>query len=319
MAGKLTSFITPDSLSELPESSVAVCAHDAGAASHMAAWLAPHRSQLRACLEGPARSLLTERLGALPEHSLESSIKDACMLISGSGWSSDLEHNARALARMRGIPCVAVLDHWVNYRERFVRNEVEVLPDQLWVADEEAHALAQAAFPDLPVLQLPNNWLREISKIVTSTRMRPAQHPARKLIYLLEPIREEWQNAQKPGEPGEVQGIRYLLEKLPELIRLGWVAPLKDLEALTLRLHPSEPSGKYDALLEEAERHCPIRLDTSKTLAKALAANDAAFGCETQALVAAIACGLPAFSTVPPWAPPCRLPHLQIKHLSSLE
>ena len=319
MANRLTCSITPDSLSQLAEASVAVCGHDAGAASHLAAWLAPHRQQLRPCLEGPARALFTERLGPLPQHSLEGCLEGASLLISGSGWSSDLEHNARVLARRRGIPSVAVLDHWVNYRTRFQRGSKEELPDQMWVADAEALALAQAEFPDLPVLELPNHWLAELGQAVARKRPHPVEQPARRLLYLLEPIRVPWPGGPTPQEPGELQGLRYWLQRLPQLAEQGWIAAPEQLEGLVLRPHPSEPAGKYDLLIREAGSSWPIQLDRSAGLAEALAWADAAFGCETQALVAALACGVPAFSTVPPWAPACRLPQASLQHMSRLE
>lgn len=306
-------------MSQLPEASVAVCAHDAGAASHMAAWLAPHQPQLRLCLEGPAEALFTAKLGAVHAYNLESCLDGASLLISGSGWSSELEHNARILARRRGVPSVAVLDHWVNYRTRFSRGGLEVLPDQLWVADAEALALAQATFPELPVLQLPNHWLEELRRTATTAREQPPAQPARRLLYLLEPIRTPWTGGPTPQEPGEVQSLRYWLQQLPQLAAQSWIAPQNQLETLALRPHPSEPIGKYEALIAEARLHWPIRLDPSPSLAAALAWADAAFGCETQALVAALACGLPSFSTMPPWAPPCRLPQVALQHLSHLE
>ncbi len=150
------------------------------------------------------------------------------------------------------------------------------------------------------------------------------RQPACRLLYLLEPIRVPWRihgGLAQSGkvESGEFQALLYWLEQLPRLIARGSVAPPSELEGLALRMHPSEPAGKYDALIAEAGRHWPIRLDASPSLASALAWADAAFGCETQALVAALACGLPAFSTVPPWAPPCRLPQVALHHLSRLE
>ncbi len=318
----MTFSITPDSLSQLPEASVAVCAHDAGAASHMAAWLAPLQPQLRLFLAGPAKPLFRARLGAATRcfPTLEEALAGAQVLISGTGWASDLEHQARRLARQRDIPSVAVLDHWLNYRERFQREGGELLPDALWVADAEAAALATASFPNVPVLQLPNHWLEGLCSTVQALRSKTnpqPRQPARRLLYLLEPIRVPW--SQGPGgtsEAGEIQGLRYWLQQLPHLIEQGWVAPQRELEALALRPHPSEPVGKYDALIAEAASRWPIQLDRTPVLAEALAWADAAFGCETQALVAAMACTLPAFSTVPPWAPPCRLPHVKLHHLS---
>ena len=293
---------------------MAVCAHDAGAASHMAA-----EPLFRARLESATGSF----------HNLEAAIAGAQVLISGTGWASDLEHQARQLARQRGIPSVAVLDHWLNYRERFQREGEEVLPDALWVADAEATALAKAAFPNLPVLQLPNHWLEGLCSAVHAIRSSAAGHrqprrPARRLRYLLEPSRVPWpaaacQSPDNTSAAGEVQGLRYWLQQLPHLIDQGWVAPPDELEALALRPHPSEPAGKYDALIADVAATWPIQLDPAPGLAEALAWADATFGCETQALVAAMACDLPAFSTVPPWAPPCRLPQASLHHLSLLE
>jgi len=301
---------------------VAVCAHDAGAASHMVAWLAPLQPQLRLFLAGPAEQLFRARLGVATGSfpTLEEALAGAQVLISGTGWASDLEHQARRLARQRGIPSVAVLDHWLNYRERFQREGDEQLPDALWVADAEAAALATAVFPNVPVLQLPNHWLEGLCSTVQTLRSKTnpqLRRPARRLLYLLEPIRVPW--SQGPGgasEAGEIQGLRYWLQQLPHLIEQGWVAPQHKLEALALRPHPSEPVGKYDDLIAEAAASWPIQLDRAPALAEALAWADAAFGCETQALVAAMACNLPAFSTVPPWAPPCRLPHTALHRLS---
>lgn len=291
----------------------------------MVAWLAPLQPQLRLFLAGPAEPLFQARLGAATGSfpTLEEALADAQVLISGTGWASDLEHRARRLARQRGIPSVAVLDHWLNYRERFQREGDEQLPDALWVADAEAAALASAAFPNVPVLQLPNHWLEGLCNTVQALRSKTnlqARRPARRLLYLLEPIRVPW--SQSPGgasEAGEIQGLRYWLQQLPHLIEQGWVAPQYELEALALRPHPSEPVGKYDALIAEAASSWPIQLDRAPALAQALAWADAAFGCETQALVAAMACNLSAFSTVPPWAPPCRLPQATLHHLSRLE
>lgn len=285
----------------------------------MAAWLTAYQAQIRPCLEGPALNLFESQFGPLLQHSLQDSLESARLLISGTGWSTDLEHNSRVLARQRGIPIVAVLDHWVNYRSRFNFRGAEVLPDQLWVADPDAKALAQTDLPEVPVLQLPNQWLDDLRKSVVNLRLNPPKKPAHRLLYLLEPIRAPWSGGPWDEDKGEIQGVRFWLEKLPLLAKRGWITPLDQVEELLLRPHPSDPPGKYDDLIREASRHLPIRLDRSPTLGTALAWADIAFGCETQALVAALACGIPAFSTIPLWAPSCRLPQNTLHHLSQLQ
>ena len=42
---------------------------------------------------------------------------------------------------------ISVLDHWVNYKERFIRGGELILPDEIWVCDNHALALAKKAFP----------------------------------------------------------------------------------------------------------------------------------------------------------------------------
>ncbi len=315
----MTSFITPASLSQLPDASVAVCAHDAGAASHMAAWLTACQLQMRPCIAGPALNIFEIHFGPLIQHTLHDSIESASLLISGTGWSTDLEHNSRILARQHGIPIVAVLDHWVNYRSRFNFRGEELLPDQLWVADADAKALVQKEFPEVPVLQLQNQWLDDLRQTVVNLSHEPLKKPAQRLLYLLEPIRSPWGEGPWSEEKGEIQALRFWLKKLPQLVENGWIAPLDQLEEILLRPHPSDPPGKYNSFISKASRYLPVHLDRSPTLGSSLAWADIAFGCETQALVAAIACDIPAFSTIPPWAPPCRLPQLKLNHLSQIE
>ena len=303
---------------------IAIVAHDAGAASHIAAWFSTSKLPLYVYAEGPAKDLFA-RSFLHNEKSLSNAIDKSSLVVTGTGWASDLEHSARQLACKRNIPTVAVLDHWANYRERFQRDDEEKLPDTLWVADAEAVSLATSCFPKIPIVRLPNQWLNELCSDVLSLRLkqnlsRPQTRLPHRLLYLLEPIRVPWsQGLVKASEPGEFQGLRYWINQLPLLADKNLVAPACELDALKLRPHPSEALGKYDAFISEYSDIWPISLDHSTSLAEALAWSDAVFGCETQALIAAIACNIPSYSSVPPWAPPCGLPHAGLNHLSRLE
>ena len=57
-------------------------------------------------------------------------------------------------------------------------------------------------------------------------------------------------------------------------------------------------------------------LDHNATLAAAMGPSAWVVGCESYALVAALAAGRQVCSSLPPWAPACRLPHTCIRHLS---
>lgn len=269
----------------------------------MIAWLrsAGAAASVRAVMQGPAEWLWRQAFPAHePTTTLEPALDGAEALMTGSGWASDLEHRARALARRRNIISVTVLDHWVNYAERFERGGTRVLPDEIWVVDEEAQALATATFPALPVRRIANHYLAEQMREILA-----ADGAARELLYLLEPMRNEWGR----GIPGEFQALDFFIDTLPAMgVPAG--TPIR------LRPHPSESRAKYAQWLQQHPA-LPIGVDDEGTLAQAIARAGWVVGCETLALTVALAAGRRVYCSLPPWAPPCRLPHAGIVHLRS--
>ena len=38
---------------------------------------------------------------------------------------------------------ISVIDHWINYKKRFFRNNKIFFPDELWVTDNYAYKIAK--------------------------------------------------------------------------------------------------------------------------------------------------------------------------------
>ncbi|MDQ5977071.1 MAG: hypothetical protein QG602_43 [Verrucomicrobiota bacterium] len=286
---------------------LAVVAHDAGAANLILGWIRElPATQLRLCASGPAARLFTT---AFPDHALlplATVLDGAAQLLSGtSGPQSTLEHQARHLAGARGVPSVGVIDHWVNFAPRFTREGETNLPDEIWVTDTHALALARRTFPGCAVRQLPNRYLEDIA---TDARYAIQPHPGvTHVLYALEPMHSDW---GRGGSAGEFQALEFFCENRG---RLG--LPAETL--IRLRPHPSDAPGKFDAWL--ARQGDPrLSLDTTGTLAAAIGWADWVVGCESFALVAGLAAGRRVASTLPPWAPACRLPHPEVIHLRNL-
>lgn len=300
-------FVMPEPLllADLLPARIAVVCHDAGGANLVLAMLARldgQRHQVSAYLQGPAASLWQQRF---PQQamapSLEAALAHADVLLSGTGWASDLEFDARVLARQRGMTSIAVLDHWVNYPQRFVRHGQTVLPDQIWVCDEDARRIAQDCFPDLPVRCMPNDYLQE-----QVAALPPADAVDDALLYVLEPARTDWGQ----GVPGEFQALDYFAARLA-LMQVPAGMPIR------LRPHPSDPAGKYDDWIAR-HAHLNVSLDDSANLHGALARASRVAGCESFAMVVALAAGRRVYCTLPPVAPSCRLPHRGLIHLKDL-
>lgn len=284
---------------------IAVVCHDAGGANLILAMLArmePQQHTLSAFMQGPAEKLWQQRFSHLPlAHSLEAALDNAEVLVSGTGWASDLEFDARTMAHRRGLRSVAVLDHWVNYPQRFERHGNTFLPDEIWVCDSDALRIARNSFPDLPLRCLPNFYLQEQAGTLPDAVGLPDQ-----LLYVLEPMRAEWGRAI----PGEFQALNFFAEHLALLAAPAGM-PIR------LRPHPSDPPGKYDDWIAR-HQHLNVALDDSPDLHAALASANRVAGCESFALVVALAAGRQVYCTLPPHATPCRLPHQGLIHLKDL-
>ena len=166
---------------DLPAPLAVVC-HDAGGANLILAWLASEpRSDVRPVMAGPAERLWRARFGETPLWDLENALDGAAALLSGTGWQTDLEHRARAIAKNSGIRSAAALDHWVHYPERFLRGGETVWPDEIWVVDEDAFALASEQFPGVEIRLKANAYLDE-----QVARIRPLSDGApERVLYVL--------------------------------------------------------------------------------------------------------------------------------------
>jgi hypothetical protein len=291
------------------ETPIVVAAYDAGAANHIIEFVRARadRAAIRACMAGPALALWQRAFpGIAGDLDPAVAVADARTVISGTGWASSFEHDARQLARQRGITVIAVIDHWTNYRARFERAGTVILPDQIWVTDEHALALAGEFFPEVARVQLPNRYLDGLVREVAALQ-GPAASPPNQLLYLLEPIRDAW---GARAVPGEFAALDFFIRNL-NLLGVG------DGPTIRLRPHPSDPAGKYDLWMQSVAA-LSVTLDDEPALAQSLAWAGTVAGCQTYAMVVALAAGKRVFSSVPPDAPACILPHAGIVKMAEL-
>jgi len=290
-------------------SPVAVVCHDAGAANLVFAWLREwaeagllDQHEFRLLLQGPAEKawrLEPVQLPKLQLHTELASALESCeSVLTGTGWASSLEHDARHLAASLQISSIAVIDHWVNYTQRFERNGEVALPDQIWVSDEYAVDMAAKLFKDIQIIQLPNTYLKKIVSGISQARKE-----TNNLLYVLEPIRNDW----KRGIPGEFQCLDFFAKHVTRVLEE------KSLRIL-LRPHPSDSPGKYDEWMK-SNAYLNPELDKSCSLREAISNARWVAGAETFAMVVAAKAGRMTFSTLPPWAEKCRLPYPEIIHL----
>lgn len=278
---------------------VAVVCHDAGACNVILPWLQQPGLHVRAVMQGPALALWRARLGSASLcSSLQAALAGVQLVLTGTGWASTLEHDARVLAQGLNLRSAAVVDHWVNYAQRFDFNGVQQWPDEFWLTDELAVDLACQHFPQHRLRCYANRYLQEQAQAIAP--LRPGQGD---VLLVMEPMRSDWGR----GVAGEWQALDYFMQHR-SAAGIGCDARVR------LRPHPSDAIGKYERWISS---HPGVVLDTHASLA--LAINDARWvvGCESYALVVALAAGREVWSSLPPWAPACRLPHAGVRRLAA--
>ena len=294
------------------KSPVSVVCHDAGAANLIFAWLR-HWSdsgkldlvEFNLLLKGPAENIWLKNPIELARANLKTNLDDVFVnsgcLLSGTGWASNLEHDARRLATKFQIPSIAVIDHWVNYEQRFEREGSKVFPNEIWVSDPYAYAIAKSLFDGISVVELPNTYLNNLVKAIP-----PASKECKNLLYVIEPIRNNWGKE----ELGEFQALDYFVKNLSKIVGNEFVN-------ITLRPHPSDPPDKYSAWIE-SHSNLGIQLDSHSNLSDAIANARWVVGAQTYAMVIACESGRQTYSSLPPWANRCSLPLKGIIHLRDI-
>ena len=255
---------------------------------------------------GPARALERKNLRNKP-YSIADALNGANMLLSGTSFKSEIEKIARDLAKQKGILTIGVIDHWVNYKERFVLNGVELLPDEIWVTDDEALILAKKVFKKTKVLKKKNLYLEGLVKDISAKEKNFDTKNEINILYVLEPIRAEW---AKGSLGGEFEALDFFIQVVSRL------SADKKIN-ISLRPHPSDATGKYDDFISKNQKF-NLFLDENNSLSTSISWANVIVGCETFAMVIALEAGKVVLTSLPPHAAPCRLPFKGIRTLSDL-
>jgi len=291
---------------------IALVSHDAGGAEILSSHSARHPGDFLFVLEGPARKVFERKLGSIESMPLEEAVRQSASILCGTSWQSDLELDAIVMARSLGKRSVAFLDHWVNYRERFIRSGEITLPDEFWVGDTVAETMARNVFPGRPVQLVGNPYFDDVRReFADLPAARPRGTKSLRVLYVCEPIRAHalrmFGDERHRGYVEE-EALRYFLSNVDALGQ--------PVERILIRPHPSEPVDKYEWTRQEFK--LPIEIGGERTLVEEIAESDVVVGCESTAMIVGLLAGRRVVSCVPPGGRTCALPHSEIEHYHRL-
>ena len=291
---------------------VAVVSHDAGGAEILSSYVIQQGLKGIYSLAGPAVKIFNRKLGIIQGVSLDEAIQQADWLLCGTSWQSDLEWQAIKMAREYGKRSVAFLDHWGNYRERFIREGEICLPDEIWVGDIQAKALAERVLPEVKAKLVMNPYFDEIKReLAAIPKMDITGKTGINILFVTEPLREhglkEFGNECHWGYTEE-EALHYLLTNLHVLGR--------PVDRIVIRPHPSEPLNKYDWVKQKY--NLPVVNGGSRTLLEEVVESDVVVGFQSMAMMVGMLAGKRVISCIPPGGKVCVLPQPDIEHMQSL-
>lgn len=295
------------------ESPIAIVSHDAGGAEVLSSYVAKTLDyKYEFVLEGPAVSIFERKLGKLQIQPLQETIEKCKTILCGTSWQSDLEFRAIKFARNFSKPSIAYLDHWVNYVERFTRDNKKVFPDEIWVGDTDAFKLASELFAGPLIKLVENAYFEDIKNEIASHSVSLSSTEAQaRVLYVCEPVREHallQHGDERYWGYVEEEALRYFLNNVD---LLG-----TSIDSITIRPHPSEPDDKYNWVFDEF--NMPIEISKQQTLIEQVSKHQVVVGCESMAMVVGLLANKRVISTIPPGGKACSLPQQNIEKLSSM-
>lgn len=80
-------------------------------------------------------------------------------VFTGTSYTSRIEIRVIKEALRRGVYSIAFIDHWVNFRNRFLLNDEVIFPDEIWVVDQKAkHLSIEEGLPEHKLLVTGNPY-----------------------------------------------------------------------------------------------------------------------------------------------------------------
>ncbi|MCG8380343.1 MAG: hypothetical protein MI865_12840 [Proteobacteria bacterium] len=291
---------------------ITIVSNDAGGAEILSSWILTQDEPYNLVLSGPAVNIFQKKVGVIKCTPLESAIVDADWLLSGTSRDSNLEIDAIKLARKHKKKSVTFLDHWCNYDQRFIRDGIKTLPDEIWVGDETAFHIAKVEFPKTPILLKSNPFFDSIKKEIAfqkETQKNNLQEPY--ILYVCTPLNDH--ALEKYGDVRywgytEEEAIRYFINNIHAID--------PSIKKIILRPHPSEEKNKYDWVIDEYRSIVTIGGDNE--LLEEIIGAEIIAGCNSMAMVIGLFANKRVINALPPGFRTNSLPMPEIELLQNL-
>lgn len=286
---------------------ILVVSHDAGGAELLSCFLKFKNMKFDYFLKGPAKKIFEKNFGRkfinFKDVELKKKILNSSLVLTGTSWSSNLEKKTIKFCKSKNIRVISYIDHWVNYKERFVLKKNFYLPDILWTHDEISKKIAQKQF-NIPIINKKNYYLRKIKDEFLEISKTKKNKKIYEFLFLSEPIKE---HNSKLGFD-EYSCLKKFLD---------FVCKLNKKHKILIRMHPYEKLIKYNKILNFSRyKKLHIYFSKNSTLTEDIFYSKNVVGINSMAMAVAIMLNnKKVFCCLDSKKNLCQLPYKKIKYI----
>lgn len=296
---KLTQF----NLKELSlnQKRIQVCAFDPGGANVLAPLIKNLNIEAQFSVKGQAADIFRAYFGNIEDKNHSNLLTDTEVLITSTGWQSAHEFEMMKEALNLGIEVIAVLDHWVNYLDRFTRHGEIVLPTYFLAFDDLAESIIRENFDSPRVLRSENYYLASSVKKINEIRHSSVHRSIKDFLFIGEPISRSVSNSTWD----EFKALNLFFSTLRSV-------GLNRSE-IVIKPHPTEDSSKYANVVPKDFPN--VAISSESNLEELLSNARFIVGCHSMALYLAEMAGKKVLSCLPIG----EKPHLPLLNVEPIE
>lgn len=240
-SGTITSSESVDINSEINSifsnyKSIGIACHDAGA-SEIISEICLRLSRdvaINYCLSGPAIEIFKKKSLFIKNNSELAKIMNSDLILTGTGWETDLEYLALENSKKINTPCYVVLDHFQHFRSRFMKKDGQcVFPDKIIVTNLYTLYVVKHEIPEVPVIYTPDIYIESLLKYNTSSsnNLKPKKS---EILYL-----SDGQPYNQKSEFSQIFQLMKVVSNYTQIVKfIG-----KEFSKVSIRPHPADLNG----------------------------------------------------------------------------
>lgn len=231
----------------------------------------------------------------------------ATSVITGTSSNPSNELYGIQLAKELNIPTFSFLDHWLDYKKRFILGRTCILPDVVLTGDPYAFRIAKSELKNIPVFFFPNPYIVEQLRVITEYENNQLESEEINALILTEPA-GDYALGKRTNEFKGYTAVEAVFSALDYLSNR-----FQDkLKVVVVRLHPSEKRSDYANL---DVKHYPIIWSKESSLALDIARANVVTGAHSMGLYISALSGRETISIIPEGGIPCTIPASTIKKI----